>query len=218
VNEPAAVESSAAPEQERPEPPRPTFDLLPLSDEVRATLAEMGYVHPTPVQLAVWEPATRGKDAVVQARTGTGKTASFGLPLVDHVVKRSIEGVQVARLCPTRELAVQVAPRSSASQALQGHQVDRHLRRRPDAAPDRRRSPRARRSSAARPAASSITSGAAPSTRTSASLVLDESDEMLSMGFERELTPSSSPPGEPADAALLRDRPAGHRAHRARTR
>ena len=65
------------------EPVRPTFDALPLSDEMRGALAEMGYVHPTPVQLAVWETVTRGQDAVVQARTGTGKTAAFGLPLID---------------------------------------------------------------------------------------------------------------------------------------
>src|SRR3954466_9384903 len=91
------------------EPPhRPTFEVLPLSRELRETLAEMGYVHPTPVQLAVWEPATRGKDAVVQARTGTGKTAAFGLPIVDHIVRRSAANVQTLVLCPTRELALQV--------------------------------------------------------------------------------------------------------------
>ena len=40
--------------------PAPTFDVLPLSAELRETLAEIGYTHPTPVQVAVWEPATRG--------------------------------------------------------------------------------------------------------------------------------------------------------------
>src|SRR5215831_10197531 len=83
-----------------------TFDVLPLSAEVRRALVEMGYVHPTPVQIAVWEPATRGKDAVVQARTGTGKTTAFGLPIVDHLVRRSSPQVQVLALCPTRELAL----------------------------------------------------------------------------------------------------------------
>src|SRR5690348_2951794 len=76
-------------------PSRATFDVLPLSREVRETLAEIGYTHPTPVQIAVWDPATRGKDAVVQARTGTGKTAAFGLPIVDHLVRRSQGQVQV---------------------------------------------------------------------------------------------------------------------------
>src|SRR5690606_16701743 len=69
---------------------------------------ELGYVHPTPVQRAVYEPATRGRDLVVQARTGTGKTAAFGLPLIDAVVRRKDPVVQAIVLCPTRELALQV--------------------------------------------------------------------------------------------------------------
>src|SRR5689334_11712249 len=101
-----------APDKSKPEAGAaspPTFDALPLSNDVRTTLAEMGYVHPTPVQLAVFEPAKRGKDLVVQARTGTGKTAAFGLPIVDYIVKRSVDRVQVLALAPTRELALQVA-------------------------------------------------------------------------------------------------------------
>jgi ATP-dependent RNA helicase DeaD len=86
----------------------PTFDALPLSPEVRRAIDELGYVHPTPVQLAVFEHALRGKDLVVQARTGTGKTAAFGLPLVDGIVKRGTNAVQALVLCPTRELALQV--------------------------------------------------------------------------------------------------------------
>jgi ATP-dependent RNA helicase DeaD len=86
----------------------PTFDALHLSPEVRQAVDELGYVHPTPVQLAVFEPAVRGKDLVVQARTGTGKTAAFGLPLVDGIVKRTSSAVQALVLCPTRELALQV--------------------------------------------------------------------------------------------------------------
>ena len=86
----------------------PTFDALPLSPEVRRAVDDLGYVHPTPVQLAVFEPAVRGKDLVVQARTGTGKTAAFGLPLVDGIIKRTVNAVQALVLCPTRELALQV--------------------------------------------------------------------------------------------------------------
>jgi ATP-dependent RNA helicase DeaD len=86
----------------------PTFDALELSAEVRRAVDELGYVHPTPVQLAVFEPAVRGKDLVVQARTGTGKTAAFGLPLVDGIIKRGSNVVQALVLCPTRELALQV--------------------------------------------------------------------------------------------------------------
>jgi len=90
------------------EAPAPTFDSLPLSAELRRAIDELGYTHPTPVQRAVFEPAVRGGDLVVQAQTGTGKTASFAMPLVDSLVKRSVNVVQALILCPTRELALQV--------------------------------------------------------------------------------------------------------------
>src|SRR5512142_2638873 len=84
------------------------FDVLPLSTELRQALDELGYVHPTPVQAAVFEPALQGHDLVVQARTGTGKTAAFGMPLIDGLVKKNQPTVQALVLCPTRELALQV--------------------------------------------------------------------------------------------------------------
>ena len=90
------------------EAPAPTFDSLPLSAELRRAIDDLGYTHPTPVQRAVFEPAVRGADLVVQAQTGTGKTASFAMPLVDSLVKRSVNVVQALILCPTRELALQV--------------------------------------------------------------------------------------------------------------
>jgi ATP-dependent RNA helicase DeaD len=90
------------------EAPAPTFDSLPLSAELRRAIDDLGYTHPTPVQRAVFEPAVRGGDLVVQAQTGTGKTASFAMPLVDSLVKRSVNVVQALILCPTRELALQV--------------------------------------------------------------------------------------------------------------
>src|SRR4051812_10848909 len=93
---------------ETTEVPPATFDVLPLSAELRRAIDELGYTHPTPVQKAVFEPAVRGSDLVVQAQTGTGKTASFAMPLVDSLVKRSVNVVQALILCPTRELALQV--------------------------------------------------------------------------------------------------------------
>ena len=93
-----------ASEAETPKEEKPTFEVLPLSDEVRTAVAELGYVHPTPVQRAVFESAARGKDLVVQARTGTGKTAAFGLPLVDRLVRRKVKAVrQEARVQEHRE-------------------------------------------------------------------------------------------------------------------
>ena len=87
----------------------PTFDVLPLGAEIRKAIDAIGYVNPTPVQIAVFEPAVRGKSLVVQARTGTGKTAAFGLPLLDQLVKTNVHAVQALILTPTRELALQVA-------------------------------------------------------------------------------------------------------------
>ncbi len=89
--------------------PLATFDALPLSADIRKAIDACGYLHPTPVQLAVFEPAVRGKSLVVQARTGTGKTAAFGLPILDQLVRRGTPKVQALVLTPTRELALQVA-------------------------------------------------------------------------------------------------------------
>jgi ATP-dependent RNA helicase DeaD len=89
--------------------PEPTFDVLPLSNELREAIRELGYTVPTPVQLAVFEPACRGVDLVVQARTGTGKTEAFGMPIMDALVRRNTPGIQALVLCPTRELALQVS-------------------------------------------------------------------------------------------------------------
>jgi ATP-dependent RNA helicase DeaD len=86
-----------------------TFDVLPLGAEVRRAIDAMGYRHPTPVQRAVYEPAAEGRSLVVQARTGTGKTAAFGMPIVDRIVRPSVRAVQALVLCPTRELALQVS-------------------------------------------------------------------------------------------------------------
>lgn len=89
--------------------PPDSFDVIPLSAEVRRAVDEMGYQTPTPVQQAVFEPARKGHDLVVQARTGTGKTAAFGMPLVDSLVKRNSKTSQAIVLCPTRELALQIS-------------------------------------------------------------------------------------------------------------
>jgi ATP-dependent RNA helicase DeaD len=180
MNAPAAPPPESA-------PPEPTFDALALNAEVRRAIDAMGYTHPTPVQLAVFEPAAEGKSLVVQARTGTGKTAAFGLPIVDRIVRPATKAPQVLVLCPTRELALQVGREieqlgqfrsihvaaiyggssmtkqieaiAAGAQVLTGTpgRVLDHLRQRT----------------------------LDPSTIRL--LVLDEADEMLSMGFAREL-------------------------------
>lgn len=85
-----------------------TFASLALPESVSKALEDKGYDCPTPVQHAAFEPARAGKDLVVQARTGTGKTAAFGLPLVSGRIRAEESSVQALILCPTRELALQV--------------------------------------------------------------------------------------------------------------
>jgi ATP-dependent RNA helicase DeaD len=84
------------------------FTDLPLSDTLFQALADMGYVQPTPVQAAAIPLVATGRDLMVQSQTGTGKTAAFGIPLVERLDPRS-KGVQALALAPTRELAKQVA-------------------------------------------------------------------------------------------------------------
>src|SRR5690349_9988962 len=89
--------------------PKPrSFKDLNLSQAVAQAILEHGYTEPTPVQTATFEPACAGNDLVVQARTGTGKTAAFAMPLVSSRVRPEPEAVQALILCPTRELALQV--------------------------------------------------------------------------------------------------------------
>jgi ATP-dependent RNA helicase DeaD len=85
------------------------FDQLGLSDAVLAALARAGFTKPTPIQAAVIPLAMQGLDVIGQARTGTGKTAAFVLPLV-QMIDRSERATspQALVLVPTRELAVQV--------------------------------------------------------------------------------------------------------------
>ncbi len=84
-----------------------SFDGLQLSTAVRRAVQEAGYTRPTDVQASAFVPIAAGRDAIVQSKTGSGKTAAFALPLIDRVVDTA-RGVQVMVLCPTRELALQV--------------------------------------------------------------------------------------------------------------
>ncbi|HQP34252.1 MAG TPA: DEAD/DEAH box helicase, partial [Polyangiaceae bacterium] len=174
--------------QPQPEQQLPSFDEMPLTSDVKQSLADMGYTHPTPVQHAIFDPAVRGSDLVVQARTGTGKTAAFGLPLIDQMIKRSLAAAQALILAPTRELALQVSReltrigerRGVKNAAVYGG------------------APMQRQIDAIRDGAHVVvgTPGrvldhlkrGTLDARNIRVLVLDESDEMLSMGFERELS------------------------------
>ena len=85
-----------------------SFDTLPLNPATLANLAQLGYLQMTPIQAASLPPALAGKDLIAQAQTGSGKTAAFGLALLERLNPRRF-AVQALVLCPTRELADQVA-------------------------------------------------------------------------------------------------------------
>jgi len=85
-----------------------SFAALNLSAETLASLEAKGYRAPTDVQAETVPRALAGRDLVVQSRTGTGKTAAFGIPLVERI-DVSAGVVQALVLTPTRELALQVA-------------------------------------------------------------------------------------------------------------
>ena len=78
-----------------------------ISDTVLKSLSDMGFEEPTPIQKIAIPPAMEGKDLVGQAQTGTGKTAAFGIPIVEKGKRGKIPYAIV--LTPTRELAMQVA-------------------------------------------------------------------------------------------------------------
>jgi len=84
-----------------------TFADLGLSDQILDVLDEIGYEHPTPIQAAFIPLAMTGRDCIGQARTGTGKTAAFVLPILEQIDPQATT-VQAIILCPTRELSEQV--------------------------------------------------------------------------------------------------------------
>ncbi|HEX2914954.1 MAG TPA: DEAD/DEAH box helicase [Chloroflexia bacterium] len=85
-----------------------TFKELGLSDATLKAITELGYEEPTPIQERTIEVLLEGKDVIAQAQTGTGKTAAFALPIIEKL-DLSLKSPQALIMTPTRELAVQVA-------------------------------------------------------------------------------------------------------------
>ena len=112
------------------------FQELGLGEDILRALDELGFEEPTPVQREAIPPLMEGKDVIAQAQTGTGKTAAFGLPMIERLGGES-RGPEGLVLAPTRELAVQVAEaihrfgkhRGTTVVAVYGGQpIDRQLR------------------------------------------------------------------------------------------
>src|SRR5690554_6861730 len=83
------------------------FSDLGISEEILKAVEDMGYTHPSPIQAQSIPLLLEGKDVIGQAQTGTGKTAAFAIPIIDQV-DPLLREPQALILCPTRELAVQV--------------------------------------------------------------------------------------------------------------
>jgi ATP-dependent RNA helicase DeaD len=170
------------PEEEGPQ----TFADLGIHEDVLEAIKEMGWETPTPVQRDSYPLTIAGRDIIVQSRTGTGKTGAFGIPLVDGLL--SDEGNEQALvLAPTRELALQsareiaklgahrgidtVAVYGGASMEQQIRALDKGARV-ISGTPGR--------------VLDHLKRGTIDASRLRV-LVLDEADEMLSMGFAKEL-------------------------------
>ena len=94
------------------------FDKWGLEGFILDALIERGWNEPTEIQIESIPHARKGRDIVGQARTGSGKTAAFGIPILEKCApKGSIQGIV---LCPTRELAVQVSDELSILQGKKG--------------------------------------------------------------------------------------------------
>ncbi len=85
-----------------------TFRDLGLSEATLLAIQEIGFTTPTPIQIGAIPVLVAGKDAILRAQTGTGKTAAFGIPMIEQI-EPPVDGVLGLVLAPTRELAQQVA-------------------------------------------------------------------------------------------------------------
>ncbi|SKA88082.1 ATP-dependent RNA helicase DeaD [Caloramator quimbayensis] len=83
------------------------FEDLGLSKELLRAVEDMGFEEPSPIQRQAIPVVLEGKDVIGQAQTGTGKTAAFGMPVLELINSEKV--LQAVILCPTRELAIQVA-------------------------------------------------------------------------------------------------------------
>ena len=94
------------------------FSSWDLEAPIAAAIEALGWTEPTEIQREALPPARQGMDVVGQARTGSGKTAAFGIPILESCSPSG--SPQAIILCPTRELAVQVAKEIDSLQGDKG--------------------------------------------------------------------------------------------------
>lgn len=113
------------------------FKNLNISEELQKAVADMGFEEASPIQSLAIPQILANKDVTGQAQTGTGKTAAFGIPLLENMDKND-EDLQAIILCPTRELAIQVAeelrklaaylPKINVLPVYGGQPIDRQIK------------------------------------------------------------------------------------------
>ncbi len=96
-----------------------TFSNLGIIEPILKALRDEGYTHPTPIQVQAIPILLRGKDLLGVAQTGTGKTAAFAIPILQHIYNAKAEqpgsrGIKTLVVTPTRELAIQIGESFSA--------------------------------------------------------------------------------------------------------
>jgi ATP-dependent RNA helicase DeaD len=162
---------------------KPTFKELGLSEGLLETLDELGYVEPTPIQAQAIPELLEGHDVIGQAQTGSGKTAAFGLPMLEYL-DPSNEETQAIVLTPTRELCIQV---TQALRAYAEHLEDVNVVAVFGGAPIREQQSRLRHGAQIVVATvgrmMDLISRKSLVLTAARYVVLDEADEMLDLGF-----------------------------------
>ncbi|MFL5908874.1 MAG: DEAD/DEAH box helicase, partial [Solirubrobacterales bacterium] len=160
-----------------------SFKDLGLSEGILQTLEELGYTEPTPIQAEAIPELLNGHDVIGQAQTGSGKTAAFGLPMLEYIDPEN-EETQAIVMTPTRELCIQV---TQALRAYAEHLEDVNVVAVFGGAPIRDQQSRLR--SGAQIVVATVGRMMDLIQRQSLVLtaaryvVLDEADEMLDLGF-----------------------------------
>lgn len=164
-----------------------TFFDMPLSDGIKQTLSEIGFLEPTPIQEQSIPELLEGKDLLGQAQTGTGKTGAFSIPLIE-LVDDTKDTIQALVVCPTRELCLQVCQeikrlsphKSIETVALYGGQaIDQQFRALKSGRPQIIVATPGRLFDHLRRKSVELSNVGM--------IVLDEADEMLDMGFREEI-------------------------------
>ena len=188
------------------------FSQLGLAPAQLRACESLGYTEPTPIQRQAIPVVLSGRDLIGCAETGTGKTAAFLLPIIQKLSERALPGVRVLVLAPTRELAAQIQQNYTELNRVKNNRSVTVI----GGANMRAQIADLRRGAAVVIATPGrlldLTERGALNLSTVQTLVLDEADRMLDMGFLAGNPPGAlADTGEATDAALFSNDVAGNR-------